>query len=105
MKAGDNTLNIKEELPKFRDELNLDSSEETDTLLTDLLVQSEAFVQDSLEDTNVDEFSDNDKAMYIRAVYTLATQLYYDRSLENSISKGLQMMLIHLRARGLKDGK
>ena len=89
-------------MPKLRDELNLDSSDEIDTLLSDLLEQSEAFVLDSLDSVDISKFSDTDKAMYTRAVFTLATQLYYDRSLENNISSGLQMMLIHLKARGTK---
>jgi hypothetical protein len=40
----------------------------------------------------------------IDAVKTLATQLYYDRSLENGLSRGAMMMLTHLQAEGEANG-
>lgn len=36
--------------------------------------------------------------IYKRAVYTLATQLFYDRDGDNGMSNGLLMMLNHLQA-------
>lgn len=80
------------------EELNLDDTPENVNLVASLIKQSEAFIQDSVDpDTELTEFEKD--LLFKRTVYTLATQLYYDRTLVNGTSKGLQMMLNHL------DGK
>lgn len=96
-----NTLETDELILKLRDELNLDDFDETNTLLIDLLTQSEAIVLDSTNYKNYEQVSDKD--IFTRAVFTLATQLYYDRTLSEGLSKGLQMMLNHLVAGAVKD--
>lgn len=96
-----NTLKTDELMLKLRDELNLDDFDETNTLLIDLLTQSEAIVLDSTNYKNYEQVSDKD--IFTRAVFTLATQLYYDRTLSEGLSKGLQMMLNHLQAGAVKD--
>ena len=95
------TLETEKLMLKLRAELNLDDFEETNTLLTDLLTQSEAIVLDSTNYKNYEQVSDKD--IFTRAVFTLATQLYYDRTLSEGLSKGLQMMLNHLVAGAVKD--
>lgn len=97
------TLETDKLMLKLRDELNLDDFDETNTLLTDLLKQSEAIVLDSTNYKSYEQVSNKD--IFTRAVFTLATQLYYDRTLSEGLSKGLQMMLNHLQAGAVKDEK
>ncbi|WP_375661141.1 hypothetical protein, partial [Bartonella sp. CL71SXKL] len=70
---------------------------------TSLVNQSEAFVQDSVDSKTSLEVFEKDP-MFKRTVYTLATQLYYDRTLSAGSSKGLQMMLNHLDGKVTEDG-
>ncbi|WEV57858.1 head-tail connector protein [Ligilactobacillus acidipiscis] len=77
-------------------QLNLDSDAETDNLIQSLLNQSEDICWHSIDSTiPLETWESND--IFVRACYTLATQFFYDRSLENGLSKGMLMMLAHLK--------
>lgn len=73
-------------------ELNLDDAELT--TLQALVNSATDIVKNSA--ANVDETSQTT----ITAVKTLATQMYYDRTLTDGMSRGLMMMLTHLQAQG-----
>lgn len=78
-------------------ELNLDSTDENIALITNLV--------NDANDLTLSAISPNDtfalysgNATYIRAVKTLATQLFYDRTLANGTAKGYRMMIVKLQA-------
>lgn len=80
------------------DELNLDATDENIALIGDLISQSEDLIRSSV--SYIKPLEDYLKEpIFIRAVKTLATQLYYDRTLSEGLSKGLQMMINHLKGR------
>jgi len=77
-------------------ELNLDGTDEEVTLITDLLAQAEAIVSNSVNhNVALAEFESN--AIFQRVVITLATDLYYHRTLPDGLSLGTQMMINHLK--------
>lgn len=76
-------------------ELNLDDTPENETLMTNLLSQSSAVIMGALPN-NVDQAMLNGDPLYERAIITLATQFYYDRTLERGMSLGLKMLINHL---------
>lgn len=88
---------------QLMDELNLDDTPENTDLLRNLLAQSEAFIKDSV-DPKTDLIKYEQDPMFERAAYTLATQLFYDRTMSSGTSLGLQMMLNHLSGEVGADG-
>ncbi|KRM48328.1 hypothetical protein FC58_GL000582 [Limosilactobacillus vaginalis DSM 5837 = ATCC 49540] len=42
--------------------------------------------------------------LFLGALDALTTQLFYDRTLENNFSLGVQMMLVQLQAKYLNEG-
>lgn len=78
-------------------ELNLDLDENTTKTLTNLIDQAAEIVKSSVNSKVKIEDFESDQ-IYIRAVFTLATQLYYDRILSEGMSIGLRMMINHLVA-------
>lgn len=71
-------------------ELNLDEAEQA--TITALVTSATEIVKRSVANLNPAD------PIAIAAVKTLATQMYYDRSLDTGMSKGLLMMLTHLQA-------
>jgi hypothetical protein len=71
-------------------ELNLDDSE-----LATLQAQIEASVDIVKRSVGT---IDEANPTTIKAVKTIATQLYYDRTLADGLSRGVMMMLTHLQA-------
>lgn len=74
-------------------ELNLEESELP--TITTLTKQAEAIVVDSLDSKNTTAWENNE--IFVRAVISLTTALYYDRLLSNGVPAGVKMMLIHLK--------
>lgn len=75
-------------------ELNLDDSDKN--LITNLLSQAQDIIIHSVDSTKqTTDFEGN--LIFQRAVITLVTQLYYDRSLSVGMSIGLQMMINQLK--------
>lgn len=91
------------EVKTMIDELNLDESEETTQLVANLIEQAGAIIRSSVDNSKPVELYEQEP-IYERAVATLVTQLYYDRSLDAGLSNGLQMMINHLKGRVVVDG-
>lgn len=84
-------------------ELNLDDTEENQSTLNALVEDSLSFVKDSIDSTANTEDMLQD-GMLVRAVKTLATQMFYDRTLATGTSIGLRMMLSHLKGKVGSNG-
>lgn len=85
-----------DEIAEVLTELCLDDEPETRSLLTNLYEQAQILVVDSVSSTlTPDYFKDN--PLFKRAVITLVTQLYYERTLPNGFSKGLIGLIDHLK--------
>lgn len=80
------------------DELNLDATDENTALIGDLISQSEDLVRSSVDyDKPLEDYLK--EPIFIRAVKTLVAQMFYDRTLSEGLSKGVQMMINHLKGR------
>lgn len=77
-------------------ELHIDATDEETSTLKALVNEAQAIVDSAIGVSDPAVNSVADDAIYVRAVKTLATQMYYDRSLEAGMSKGLIMMLEYL---------
>lgn len=71
-------------------ELNLDDAEKT--TITNLVAGATGVVTSS-----VGALNESDPIAKL-AIKTMVTQQYYDRALENGLSQGVLMMLLHLQA-------
>ena len=71
-------------------ELNLDDAEKT--TITNLVAGATGIVTSS-----VGVLDESDPITKL-AIKTMVTQQYYDRALENGLSQGVLMMLLHLQA-------
>ena len=81
---------------KVISELNLDGDDNEVTLITDLLDQAGAIIRNSVNHKVSADVYEADP-MYQRAVITLATDLYYNRTLPGGLSLGIQMMVNNLK--------
>ena len=70
-------------------ELNLDQNE---------LSTIQSLVTTAKEVVNRSADASSDDALTVPAIKTLATAMYYDRTLSNGMPNGLIMMLTHLQA-------
>lgn len=81
---------------KLSDELNVDQQSEDVKTINELVSDAELIIQNSVDHTvPLEQYRES--AIFNRAAKTLATQLYYDRELSAGMSKGLQMMINHLK--------
>lgn len=76
-------------------ELNLDDAEKT--TITHLVAGATGVVTSSVG------FLDESDPIAKLAIKTMVTQQYYDRALENGLSQGVLMMLLHLQANQPED--
>ena len=77
-------------------ELNLDETDENKQTVQSIMEQSEQIIMNSIsQDVSQDVFEQNN--IFTRAVITLATDLYYNRTLPDGLSLGLQMMINTLK--------
>lgn len=83
-------------------ELNLDETPETIQVLNELISSSKVIVSRSVNSTVSSETYEAD-VIYQRAVATLATQLFYDRTLSGGMSLGLKMMIETLQGEYIND--
>lgn len=77
-------------------ELNLDNTAENQTVAKNLIDESEEIIIHSV-DSNVSKTMFENNLIFKRAVKTLATDLYYNRTLPNGLSLGTQMMINNLK--------
>lgn len=84
-------------------ELNLDDVEETRATINSLMKQARAVLVSAIN-SNVDLNVYMNDDLFLGALDALTTQLFYDRTLENNFSLGVQMMLVQLQAKYLNEG-
>lgn len=84
-------------------ELNLDDVEETRATINSLMKQARAVLVNAIN-SNVDLNVYMNDDLFLGALDALTTQLFYDRTLENNFSLGVQMMLVQLQAKYLNEG-
>lgn len=84
-------------------ELNLDDMDETRTTINSLMKQARAVIVSAIN-SNVDLKVYMNDDLFLGALDALTTQLFYDRTLENNFSLGVQMMLVQLQAKYLTEG-
>lgn len=91
---------------RLMEELNLDDTGNTKATLTNLIKQAQAILINAInKKVSLDKYMDDD--LFLGALDALATQLFYDRTLENNFSLGVQMMLVQLQAKymDMEDGE
>lgn len=79
-------------------ELNLDETDENNTVLTGLIQSAQEIILDSIG-TNLSASDVATDKIYVRAVKALVTAMYYDRSLSQGVPLGVEMMITHLQGR------
>lgn len=84
-------------------ELNLDDVDETRTTINSLMKQARAVLVSAIN-SNVDLKVYMSDDLFLGVLDALTTQLFYDRTLENNFSLGVQMMLVQLQAKYLSEG-
>ena len=83
---------------RVMDELNLDDVDSTKTTLVNLIKQAQAILINAInKKISLDKYMGD--ALFLGALAALRTQLFYDRTLENNFSLGVQMMLVQLQAK------
>lgn len=87
-------------------ELNLDDVDETRATINSLMKQARAVLVSAINSnvSNVDLKVYMNDDLFLGALDALTTQLFYDRTLENNFSLGVQMMLVQLQAKYLNEG-
>jgi hypothetical protein len=80
----------------FLNELNLDVTDSNKSLVSELLAQAENIICHSV-DSSVDTAKYEENPIFVRCSKTLATQLFYDRTLANGMSDGVLMMINYLK--------
>lgn len=84
-------------------ELNQDDVDETRATINSLMKQARAVLVSAIN-SNIDLNVYMNDDLFLGALDALTTQLFYDRTLENNFSLGVQMMLVQLQAKYLNEG-
>lgn len=84
-------------------ELNLDVNDTNTELINSLVNDAQAIVLGSVSSTKTSDHYASNK-IFQRAVKTLATQLFYDRTLANGTAVGYRMMITQLQAQEEVEG-
>ena len=83
---------------RLMDELNLDDVGSTKTTLVNLIKQAQEILINAInKKISLDKYMGDD--LFLGALDALTTQLFYDRTLENNFSLGVQMILVQLQAK------
>lgn len=83
---------------RLMDELNLDDVDSTKATLVNLIKQAQAILINAInKKISLDKYMEDD--LFLGALDALTTQLFYDRTLENNFSLGVQMILVQLQAK------
>ncbi|KRM91491.1 MAG: head-tail connector protein [Liquorilactobacillus hordei] len=78
-------------------ELNLDINDANTDLINTLVTDAQIITLSAVNSTKkIEDYADNQ--IFQRAVKTLATQLFYDRTLANGTATGYRMMVTQLQA-------
>lgn len=87
---------------RLMSELNLDDVDSTNSTLINLIKQAQAILMNAInKKVSLDKYMNDD--LFLGALDALTTQLFYDRTLENNFSLGVQMMLVQLQAKYMDD--
>lgn len=77
-------------------ELNLDINDANTILINSLVTDAQIITLSAVNSTKkIEDYADNQ--IFQRAVKTLATQLFYDRTLANGTATGYRMMVTQLQ--------
>lgn len=83
---------------RLMDELNLDDVDSTKATLVNLIKQAQAILINAInKKISLNKYMGDD--LFLGALDALTTQLFYDRTLENNFSLGVQMILVQLQAK------
>lgn len=77
------------------EELHIDDTPEEETTIRNLVSMAKAIVDEAIQDINNSELAQDE--LYISAIKTLATQLYYDRTLSEGKAPAVQLLIAHLQ--------
>lgn len=78
-------------------ELNLDEDDAIQKILND----AENLLLSMLDNSDIEYWEK--QPLFERGCYALATAMYYDRTLESGLPKGVQMIVAHLRGADYHD--
>lgn len=78
-------------------ELNIDDTPETETTIKALIVEADAMIRNAV-DRSADQSEFEKDPIYRRCLKSLVTQLWYDRTLNDGMPIGIQMMITHLQS-------
>lgn len=86
------------EANELMDELHIDQNDEETKTVQNIIKDAQTLIRESCGSSlTVQDYEDKYNPLFDRTVKTLATQMYYDRIGQNGTSKGLIMLLTHLR--------
>lgn len=77
------------------EELHIDDTSEEETTIRNLVSMAKAIVDEAIQDINNSELAQDE--LYISAIKTLTTQLYYDRTLSEGKAPAVQLLIAHLQ--------
>ena len=80
---------------ELMDELHIDDSPEEETTISNLIVTAKAVVDEAIEDLDNEDLQKD--PLYISAIKSFATQLYYDRTLSAGKSPAVKLLIAHLQ--------
>ncbi|TYA96791.1 DNA-packaging protein [Lactobacillus sp. SL9-6] len=84
------------------DELHIDQSPAEIATVQALITEAQTIIDQATDSTGTNK-AYQESPIYTLAIKTLVQQLYYDRSLTGSFSKGLIMMLDYLEYQRLSE--
>lgn len=86
------------------EELHIDDTPEEEATIRNLISMAKAIVDEAIQDINNSELTKDE--LYLSAIKTLATQLYYDRTLSEGKAPAVQLLIAHLQIKysGINHG-
>lgn len=79
------------------DELHIDDTPEEEATICNLINMAKAIVDEAIQD--IDNSKLVQDQLYLSAIKTLATQLYYDRTLSEGKAPAVQLLIAHLQVK------
>lgn len=80
---------------ELMDELHIDYSPEEETTIGNLIATAKAVVDEAIEDLDNEDLQKD--PLYISAIKSFATQLYYDRTLSAGKAPAVKLLIAHLQ--------
>lgn len=79
------------------DELHIDDTPEEEATICNLINMAKAIVDEAIQD--IDNSKLVQDQLYLSAIKTLVTQLYYDRTLSEGKAPAVQLLIAHLQVK------